>query len=294
MTEFELIKKFFNQTPRLNSTCLGIGDDCALLKPSGNQVLAFSTDTLVENIHFFKGADPEALAHKALAVNLSDLAAMGAKPLAFLLALTLPAADEAWLKKFSQGLQDAAREFNVDLIGGNTTRGPLNINITIMGEVDENKALRRDQAKTNDDIYVTGALGAAAVALQAKHLHVPTPRVAFAQDLLTIAHAAIDISDGLAQDLQHLLQASGVGADLWTDELPLFKSATLDQALNGGEDYELCFTAPVNMRNQLLKLAEQHSLKLTRIGVITDRKKLVFLDANHQPMPLAVHGYQHF
>ncbi len=308
MTEFELIAKFFNTTPKLQSTRLSVGDDCALLKSA--KTLALSTDTLVLNTHFLRDADPFLLGQKALMINLSDLAAMGAKPLAFMLALTLPDVNPNWLEPFSQGLKQVAKEYHLDLIGGNTTRGPLNINITIIGELDEDKALKRDRAKTDDAIYVTGTLGGAALGLQIlqnkmsppdaikqqalARFHTPTARVAFAQDLLGLAHAAIDISDGLAQDLMHMLQASGVGADVMITALPLFPEADLLLALNGGEDYELCFTAPPNAHTKIMALAQIHALPVTRIGTITDHKKLIFLDAQNHPMDIAIQGYQHF
>jgi thiamine-monophosphate kinase len=309
MTEFEIIAQFFNKPIRSGSSLLGIGDDCALLQGSANKALALSTDNLVAGVHFFADVDPYLLGQKALMVNLSDLAAMGAKPLAFLLALTLPEADVAWLTAFSKGLWQVAHTYNLDLIGGNTTRGPLNINITIIGAVDAARTLRRDRAQVGDDIYVTGHLGGAALGLQLltkkmnmdpevkelalSRFYTPTARVAFAQELLGLAHAAIDISDGLGQDLQHILAASSVGADLLIDALPLAPGANLELAVNGGEDYELCFTAPAEQRTLLTKLAAQHSLMLTRIGVVTAGKKLNFLDAQLQPILLDVHGYQH-
>lgn len=309
MTEFELIEQFFKRPAKLKSTELSVGDDCALIQTPANQSLALSTDTLVSGVHFFADADPYKLGQKALIINLSDLAAMGAKPVAFMIALTIPEADSEWLAAFSKGLFKVADAFNLDLIGGNTTRGPLNINITILGSVAPNHALRRDQAKVDDDIYVTGNLGGAALGLaiitnklnlDAKvteaalaRLHTPIAHVAFAQGLSGLAHAAIDISDGLAQDLQHILAASNVGANIMTQNIPIFDDANLELALNGGEDYELCFSAPVKARAQIEGLAKDHQLNITKIGTVTT-KDLVFLDVNGLPLSLNLKGYQHF
>lgn len=308
MTEFELIKNFFTKPARLTSTHLAVGDDCALLTSTANKALAVSTDVLVEGVHFFKQVDPYSLGYKALAINLSDLAAMGAKPFAFLLSLTLPEADATWLAQFSAGLYACADEYQIDLVGGNTAHGPLNINITVMGEVDQQQALRRDRAKVGDDIYVTGYLGGAALGLQSitsnmstlnteqalARFNMPKPQIVLAQKLLGLAHAAIDISDGLAQDLTHILAASKLGATLWLNEVPVFMGSTLELALNGGEDYELCFTAPITHREQIQQLGQQLSVNITRIGRMTDTKELICLDANHQEVPIKIHGYQHF
>ena len=235
LTEFSLIKRFFTQNKVNNtSTQLGIGDDCALLSIPEGYELAVTTDTMVENIHFFADADPEQLGHKLLAVNLSDLASMGAKPLSVMLALTLPNIDENWLIAFSKGFLALAEQYSVDLIGGDTTSGPLTLTVQAMGLVPKNKALLRSTAKPGDFIYVTGFLGDAGLGLKIKQgydckcpqlalkrFNKPEPQIVAGLELLDIANACIDISDGLASDLGHILEQSNVGACLDWDALPL-------------------------------------------------------------------------
>ncbi|HEX2531378.1 MAG TPA: thiamine-phosphate kinase, partial [Burkholderiaceae bacterium] len=237
LSEFELIARYFTRPLRRNSrVALGVGDDCTLLAPSPGMHLAVSSDMLVEGRHFFPDADPKKLGHKCLAVNLSDLAAMGAKPLAFTLALAMPAARPEWLAPFAEGMFALADQYDCELIGGDTTKGPLNICITIFGEVPLQQALRRDAAQIGDDIWVSGTLGDARLALAgyrkelelektaleaaAARLHAPMPRVALGLALRGVAHAAIDLSDGLIGDLGHILERSGVGAILNADALP--------------------------------------------------------------------------
>ncbi|TFW15390.1 thiamine-phosphate kinase, partial [Duganella callida] len=269
LSEFDLIKEYFQRPHHAARAVLGIGDDCALIAPTPGTQIAISSDMLVEGRHFFAGEDPQRLGHKALAVNLSDLAAMGARPVGFTLALALPAAERAWLHGFSQGLFALADAFNIELIGGDTTRGPLNICITVFGEVRPGQALRRSAARPGDDIWISGTLGDArlalagyrkelsldAAALQAAgaRMHTPVPRVELGMALAEqgLAHAAIDISDGLVGDIGHILKLSQVGATLNIDALPAGDVlATRDAALRraytaaGGDDYELCFTAP--------------------------------------------------
>ena len=305
MREFAVIEKYFKagaqaMAPRANLTeedrasiALGIGDDCALLAIPRNQVLAISTDMLVEGRHFLPGANPQWLGHKALAVNLSDLAAMGAQPIAFTLALALPAADPVWLNQFTAGLFQLAKQFNCHLIGGDTTAGPLTISITIMGQVGAGQALRRAGSKLGDDIWVSGHVGDARLALGAlrkewsisphalaevlPRMHLPTPRIALGLGLRSLASAAIDISDGLLGDLRHLLRASQVGAVIDVSALPV--SASLAQqpetirwqcATAGGDDYELCFTAAPEKREQIEALSQTLSLPLTRIGFTSE------------------------
>jgi thiamine-monophosphate kinase len=312
MTEFELIRRYFadRQAPTED---LGIGDDCALLSARTGMQLAISSDMLVEGRHFFKDADAYLLGHKALAVNLSDLAAMGAKPRAFTLALALPEANPNWLRDFSQGLFDLANQYQCQLIGGDTTKGPLNICITVFGEIPKKQALRRDAAQVGDDIWVSGELGDARLALAAYlnqqkpaqqtalRLHKPTPRIALGLTLRGIAHAAIDISDGLVGDLNHILERSHVGATLWCDALPI--SALLAQqaismqreyALAGGDDYELCFTAARDQRAAVLAAAEQAGVKVQRVGYIESQSGLRLVDANDQPLILPFHSFDHF
>ena len=299
MGEFDLIERFFktganamNPKPGVG---LGIGDDCALIHPSSNEEIAITTDMLVEGRHFFVGANPELLGRKALAVNLSDLAAMGATPLGFTLALSLPSADLLWLEAFSKGLYTVARQFSCSLIGGDTTAGPLTISITAFGSLPKGEAIRRSGAKPGDDIWVSGELGDARLALaalrheieltqdelkQIEHrMHQPIPRVELGVQLRGIATAALDISDGLLGDLKHILNQSKVDAQIWIDQLP--KSATLLKqassiqnqfAACGGDDYEICFTADKHQRDVIEQISKTLNLPLTRIGQITAMK----------------------
>ena len=295
--EFDLIWRFFKagsesmaQT-QTDQVLLGIGDDCALLQPDAAQNLAVTSDMLVEGRHFFAGANPEWLGHKALAVNLSDLAAMGAKPVGFTLALALPDANADWLAQFSQGLFHLAQQWQCPLIGGDTTQGPLTICITALGHVPSGTAIKRSGAKVGDDIWVSGTLGDARLALGAlrnewslnpggleavlPRMHEPEPRIALGMQLRGAASSALDVSDGLLGDLRHILKASQVNAEVLIDQLPT--SPTLAEqtqdlrrqcAANGGDDYELCFTAPKNKRTEIESLSTA-LLPLTRIGSIT-------------------------
>ncbi|MBB3211595.1 thiamine-monophosphate kinase [Herbaspirillum sp. Sphag1AN] len=318
LSEFELISRYFTRPLQPGSrTALGIGDDCALLTPAPGCQLAISSDMLVEGRHFFAQADAYALGHKCLAVNLSDLAAMGAQPIAFTLALALPAAEEAWLEPFSNGLLALAEEHGCELIGGDTTKGPLTISITVFGEIPLTQALRRDAAKTGDDIWVSGSLGDARLALAAyrhelhldpeslhtaaQRMHQPTPRVALGMGLRGIAHAAIDISDGLSGDLGHILQRSRVGACIDLDALPAGtvlqqqpQGLRHDFMLNGGDDYELCFTASSARREQVLLAAAQAGAEVTRVGVIEATPGLRLVDGNGDPVALNLHSFDHF
>lgn len=297
--EFGLIQRFFktgaNAMQSNSSITLGIGDDCALLRPATGEELAITTDMLVEGRHFLPGANPELLGRKALAVNLSDLAAMGAKPVGFTLALALPKADSAWLEGFSKGLFAMANEHSCALVGGDTTAGPLNICITAFGNIPTGKAIRRSGAKAGDDIWVSGELGDARLTLAALHhevslpeldlkqiehrMHQPTPRVELGIQLRDIATAALDISDGLLGDLKHILKESQVDAQIFLDQIPksaiLLKQSKAIQnqfAACGGDDYEICFTAPSHQRNIIEKLSNSLHLSLTRIGQTTAMK----------------------
>jgi thiamine-monophosphate kinase len=281
---------------------LGIGDDAALLRPGAGMELAVSTDALIEGRHFRAGADARKLGHKSLAVNLSDMAAMGAMPRWATLALALPAADERWLAGFSKGFFALARRFGVELVGGDTTRGPLSICVTIIGEVPGKKALRRDGARPGDEIWVSGELGGAAYGLArpgdaaaAKRLHMPEPRVALGLRLRGIASAAIDVSDGFAQDLGHILECSGVGAVVHYDMLPKhgIRDPKLEKrcVLSGGDDYELVFTAHAGARIDAIGRALK--LRLTRVGSIGKRRDLRILDANGRQMKVE-RGFDHF
>jgi thiamine-monophosphate kinase len=293
MGEFELIRRYFQRegTAPNPAVALGIGDDCALLQPAPGMQLAISCDMLVEGRHFFADVDPEALGHKALAVNLSDLAASGARPLACTLALALPRADEAWLAAFARGLFALADAHGCTLMGGDTTRGPLNLCITVFGEVPAGQALLRSGGRAGDELWVSGTLGDARLALEAlqgqrvlssqvlqaarQRLERPTPRVTLGLALRGIASAAMDLSDGLAGDLRHLLQASGCGARLDAHALaalPVTHDASLDEAarltlvLGGGDDYELLFSAPAAQREAVLAAGRTTGVPLTRIG----------------------------
>ncbi|MEO8203785.1 MAG: thiamine-phosphate kinase [Betaproteobacteria bacterium] len=297
---------------------LGIGDDCALLRPSGGMHLAVSTDMLVEGRHFSPGADAFGLGHKALAVNLSDLAAMGAAPRWATLALALPEADEAWLAQFSAGFLALAERFEVALVGGDTTRGPRNISVTIMGEVPAGLALYREGAQPGDEIWVSGELGGAALALRCEagrarfpegerealllRLHRPEPRVVLGERLRGIATAAIDVSDGFAGDLAHILERSGTGALVHYAALPRPQSfarvadAALERecVLSGGDDYELIFTAPQSQRGEIEALATELGLALSCVGYVqAGEAKLVLLDADGGAMAVPG-GFDHF
>lgn len=318
LSEFDLIARYFTRPLRLDSrAALGVGDDCALLAPAPGMQLAISSDMLVEGRHFFAGADPRKLGHKCLAVNLSDLAAMGARPLAFTLAFSLPEAQAEWLAPFSDGLFTLADQHDCELIGGDTTKGPLNICITIFGEVPTGQALRRDAAQAGDDIWVSGALGDARLALAAyrneivldgaalddagERMHTPVPRVALGMALQGIARAAIDISDGLAGDLTHVLTRSNVGATLEVDALPadrMLAHQSLDTrrqfTLAGGDDYELCFTAPASERAAVLAAAHAAATVVTRVGTIDAAAGLRLIDGGGKPLNLQLSSFDHF
>lgn len=318
MSEFELIARFFDR-PQVRDSLLklGVGDDCALLAPPAGQTLAVSSDMLVEGRHFFPGADSEKLGHKALAVNLSDLAAMGARPVAFTLALALPSADENWLAGFARGMFALADAEGIRLIGGDTTRGPLNICITVMGSVPEDQALRRDAARVGDDLWVSGTLGDARLALEAlqgkitlppsllalaeERLHRPMPRCALGLALRGIANAAIDVSDGLLGDLGHILSRSQLGAKIHAASLPVgpvlaqqMADGQADYALNGGDDYELCFTAAPANRDSVLAAAKSMNTPVTRIGSLIAGAGVQVLDVTGNPMSLTARSFDHF
>ena len=330
MGEFDLIERYFKAPARgmaqqNSAVAQGIGDDCALLQPAAGMQLAISSDMLVEGRHFFADVDPFTLGHKALAVNLSDLAACGAKPLAFTLALALPQADEAWLAPFSRGLLALATEHNCALIGGDTTQGPLNICITVFGEVPKQQALLRSGAKAGDDIYVSGTLGDARLALEAMRgnltlpteaftaakarLETPTPRVALGMALRGIASSAIDVSDGLLGDLGHILKQSRAVAVIETS-VAIYLIATeakntpnnsqfdlekqLKYVLSGGDDYELAFTAPVSKRQAVQAAALASNTSVTRIGQIEAEPGLRLTDAQGQTVPNIFASFDHF
>ena len=317
--EFSLINRYFSACGAAgNDTLLGVGDDCALLAPPTGEVLAVTTDTLLAAVHFPLDSPARLIAQRALAVNLSDLAAMGATPRWFQLALTMPDADQAWLAEFSAGLHALACEFNCALVGGDTTRGPLTISLTLMGTVPSTQALKRSTAKPGDRIYVSGTLGdgAAALALlegrltvsgeDAKYLEnrfwQPDARVHEGLEIRRFASAAIDISDGLLADLGHIAKASQVGAVVEVDKLPLSgalcRAADLARGLNwaltGGDDYELCFTVPAGKVAQCQQLIDDGELTATPIGEIVDGQGVRCVDKQGAPFAITGSGYQHF
>ena len=327
MGEFDLIERYFKRPAK--RALLGIGDDCALLQPPAGTHMAISSDMLVEGRHFFADVDPHTLGHKALAVNLSDLAACGAEPLAFTLALALPRIDEAWLAAFSQGLFALADPHGCELIGGDTTRGPLNICITVFGTLPapagQSQALLRSGAQPGDDIYVSGQLGDARLALDAlrgklhlppallqaarRRLEAPSPRIALGLALRGLASAAMDLSDGLVGDIQHLLKASQVGATIHTaaalDRLAARKHADWPSAgindetaltcvLSGGDDYELLFTAPPSAAAALQAAALQSATPIHCIGRINAAPGLQLLDEHGRALGMQFTSFDHF
>jgi thiamine-monophosphate kinase len=319
LSEFELIRRFFTYPAR--HAVLGVGDDAAIVRAGRGTELVISTDMLVAGTHFFRDADPRQLGHKALAVNLSDMAAMGATPRWVTLSIALPQVDTRWLAGFMSGFMRLARRHRVDLVGGDTTRGPLNICVQIMGEVPRGRALRRDGARAGDDVWVSGALGDAGLALTVRRgrilaaprerralmhrLDVPVPRVGLGIALRGIARSAIDISDGLIADLGHICERSRVAAVVGLQDLPcsallrrqLDRPAARAALLSGGDDYELCFTASRAQREAIARLARRLRLKLTRIGRITRRRGsqlVTVLDAAGGPITVKRAGYDHF
>jgi len=320
LNEFELIRRFFTHPAR--GAVLGVGDDAAIVQARRGQELVVTTDMLVAGRHFRHGADPEQLGHKALAVNLSDIAAMGATPRWATLALALPRANARWLAAFSRGFMRLARRHGLDLVGGDTTRGPLAVCVQIVGEVPRGRALRRDGARVGDDVWVSGTLGDAALALAVRRgrilavprerralklkLDAPVPRVGLGIALRGMARSAIDISDGLIADLGHICERSRVAAVVQFDRLPvsaimrrnLGRPAARAALLAGGDDYELVFTAGRSWRNAIARLAQRLRLKLTRIGRIARPRRgvppVTVLDADGRPIAVKRGGYQHF
>lgn len=319
MGEFDLIARFFTRPVRRNA--LGVGDDCALLQPGPGMQLAVSTDLLLEGRHFLSTVDPRRLGHKALAVNLSDLAACGAQPLAFTLSLALPAVDEAWLAGFSEGLFALADAHGCELVGGDTTRGPLCINVTVFGEVPAGAALLRSGARAGDDLWVSGTLGDARLALEAfrgtvslpqavfdaarLRLEQPEPRVALGTALRGVATACIDLSDGLLGDVGHVLERSGVGATVdataacallaaGASGLGLDRERIEALVLAGGDDYELAFTAPAERRADVETAAARAATPVHRIGRIEADAGLRVIGADGRPLARGHAGFDHF
>jgi len=322
MGEFDLIARFFERPAQRAAHVgagvdIGIGDDCAVLQPQAGHQWLVSSDMLVEGRHFLSTVDPARLGHKALAVNLSDLAACGATPRAFTLALALPRADAGWLEGFASGLFALADAHGIALVGGDTTQGPLNLCITVMGEVPQGQALLRSGARAGDDIYVSGTPGDARLALEVfrgtltlhaeqfeavrRAMECPTPRVALGMALRGIATSAIDVSDGLIGDLGHVLRRSGVGATLDADALPASEVLAAQPAdrrremgLAGGDDYELVFTAPPAARERIAAAGAQSGTRVTRIGRIESAPGLRLVDASGAPLAARYASFDHF
>lgn len=319
-TEFELIRQYF--THNAKRTALGVGDDAALIRAPGGKLLAVAADMLVGGRHFFNDADPESIGRKALAVNLSDMAAMGAAPRWATLGIALPKADARWVAAFSRGFMKLARKHGVDLIGGDTTRGPLNICVQIIGEVPARQALRRDGAKVGDDIWVSGTLGDAALAVAARDKRIklkpaeralamrrldwPVPRIALGLALRDVARSAIDVSDGLVADLGHICERSRVAAVVAFERLPvspllrrhLASSVARDAVMGGGDDYELCFTAAPAKRAAVERAATRGRVKVTRIGHVIRAPAgvcgVAVVDGDGLPLVLQKKGFDHF
>jgi len=312
--EFEIIEKYFNQVHSKRSDVhLGIGDDAALLQVPEDKLLAVSTDTLVQDVHFPKDTSPEAIAHKSLAVNLSDLAAMGAEPAWATMNLTLPESNEIWLQQFCDSFFNLANRYSVNLVGGDLTKGPLTISVTIYGFVSKDKVLTRANAKAGDKVFVSGSLGDAGAALMLlkqnqsvpkallKALELPTPKLELGQFLSGIAHAAIDISDGFIADLHHILKASQVGAAINIDKLPLSKAlldavsleAAQKLALSSGDDYQLCFT--ISAKNAARYQSALEKYRCVCIGTIDNKSGLRLINEDGSVCSQFINtGYQHF
>ncbi|MFO1319695.1 MAG: thiamine-phosphate kinase [Burkholderiales bacterium] len=315
MNEFDLIARYFS--PPTSHTFLAGGDDAALLVPSPGHVLAVTTDMLVEGTHFLPTVDPESLGHKVLAVNLSDIAAMGARPKWAFLSLALPAVDEAWIAAFARGFLSLARRYDVDLAGGDTTRGPRNFNVTLVGEVPASQALRRDGAKEGEDLWVSGCTGEAALGLRVRlgqalldpvdaarcagRLEWPEPRVSLGRLLADLATSAIDISDGLAADVGHIGERSSLQACIEWERLPQSSAfATIDESgrrgciLAGGDDYELAFTAPASRRRAIEQVARLAGVPVTRIGVMRAGRGVTIVAGDGRALEFGNGGFDHF
>lgn len=315
LNEFSIIKDYFSHPPQHSASKLGVGDDAAISHFSGELDIISCVDTLCAGTHFSHDTPARCIGHKALAVNLSDIAAMGAKPIQALLALTTPRADEDWLKEFTAGFMALAREHHLDLIGGDLSQGPLSITVTLIGTIACDSSVLRSGATANQDIYVSGYLGEAACALAMQknkntdipqallaHLQTPTPRLELGQALTSMASSCIDISDGLIADLEKLLHASKLGATLYLDKLllssALLKACSLsparDYALGGGDDYELCFCAEAKHRQNINALSKKLALPISRIGQTTADLGLTIKDHSGKNIEITQKGYRHF
>ncbi len=316
MNEFDFINQYLRSQKTSTDIVLGIGDDAAIVRPTLGMDWHFSSDMLLENRHFFADVGAKDLAHKVLAVNLSDMAAMGATPKWALLSVALPQLEETWLAEFCQSLFAVAGQYGLQIIGGDTTKGSLTFNVTIIGQTEQGKALRRDAAQIGDDVWVSGEIGLAAAALNHHWQHVqlpegvfsvcedkrlrPTPRVALGQAILDLAHAAQDVSDGLWQDLGHIAKASNVGMVIDFAAIPTLPDLKLypeHQAwvLSGGDDYELIFTAPSHLRADILAAGKATETQVTRIGTVNDNRELgVCVQEQGQNIQLNHRGFDHF
>lgn len=321
LSEFEIIKRFFTHPAR--GAVLGVGDDAAIVRARRGTEWVVSADMLIAGRHFHPKADPAQLGHKALAVNLSDIAAMGAVPRWVTLSIALPKADARWLAAFTRGFMRLARRHGADLVGGDTTRGPLTISVQVIGEAPAGRALRRDGARPGDDVWVSGTLGDAALALAAtggrialpardrvrlaRRLHEPAPRLALGVALRACARSAIDVSDGLVADLGHICGRSGVTAVVEFDRIPVSRTlkryrdrpAARAAMLSGGDDYELAFTAPRARRDAISRISRRVRVRLTRIGSVSRRRRkgdhpVTIVGPDGRPMALAKTGYKHF
>jgi thiamine-monophosphate kinase len=305
MDEFSVIAAFFKslQSNRSGIVDLSIGDDAALLAMSSIYQLVISTDSMVEGVHFLPDWPAEVIAYKLLATNVSDMAAMAATPKCISLAMTLPEINEQWLHAFSAGLKSAMDKFNVDLIGGDLTKGSLTLTLTIHGWVEKNKAIRRSTAQAGDLIYISGELGAGAYGVSQlgkksyddlvfNKLFYPEPRIDYCSILQNYANSAIDISDGLSSDLSHILQASGVGAELYAEKLT--GQYPVEQAVNSGDEYELCFTVPPCYRQAVELAMEQQALDYYLIGTVTQQQKFILINEDGSQRELKPRGFQHF
>lgn len=318
MDEFELIRDYFLAVgqDRSGSVRLGVGDDCAIIAPPPDRELVLSIDTMVEGTHFLPGTPPAQIATRVLGAALSDLAAMGAQPAFFTLALTLPEPDTTWLAGFAAALADMAKRYGVELVGGDTTRGPLTLSVQVHGWCRRGKALRRDRAEPGDRIFVTGTLGDSRGGLETlglsqplsddhrylqRRFFAPEPRLTTAQIVAEFATSAIDISDGLLADLGHILQGSGVGAMMNLEELPISEAlhrwvgekTSRDWALRGGEDFELCFTVPALLEPKLNWALREHDVAVTCIGQISEEPGILLVDGGHITA-VEPQGYNHF
>ncbi len=318
--EFDIIKKYFTFETLRDDVVLAGGDDCAIVSVAENKQLLITTDTLISGVHFPKKTSAEDVAYKAIMVNLSDLAAMGATPAWLTLAISLPEINDVWLQAFSNQFYSVLSKFNISLIGGDTTKGDLSITIQAMGLCDKDKILRRDKAEPGDKIFVTGELGDASIGLHVvlnnlnderlspciQRLNRPEARVRFAEELVLYSKCAIDVSDGLVADIGHIVESSHCGAKISLSEIPLslaaqyyfqqYNNNAIDwsRVLTQGDDYELCFTVDESNQPVVEELARKHRLKLTCIGEITDSKELEFYDVDNKLMNFTDTGFKHF